>query len=284
VTQVQGDPNTTVVPVHDSDGGVLAVSMQIVGQTLYALALALFLIAARDTYRRRLILLPSKRDNRLRVARIMNETLTQVSNYLFTMSLINIGVGFATTTVFLALGVPYAIAWGFLFAAASFIPYIGPTVTIALCALAQLVIAPTLEEAVAAPIALLVINFIESNFVTPWLLSRRLEVSSLAVFLAVAGLAWLWGPFAAILAVPILIVFVAVARHVPGLEPWAVLLLADTEARSTVKETSRDRFFAKEQEILAEENGRSWTQWLHDIAVGKTKRPRPPQAERAHAA
>jgi predicted PurR-regulated permease PerM len=284
VTQVQGDPNTTVVPVQSSGGGVLEMSTKILGQTLYALALALFLIAARETYRKRLILLPTKRTNRLRVARIMNETLTLVSHYLFTMTLINIGVGVVTSVVFLLLGVPYAIAWGFLFGVASFIPYIGPTITIALCAVAQLVIAPTIEEAIAAPIALLVINFIESTFVTPWLLSRRLEVSSLAVFLAVAGLAWLWGPFAAILAVPFLIVFVAVARHVPGLEPWAVLLLADTEARSDVKETGRDRFFADEQEVLAEDKVKSWTSWVHDIAVGKPKRPRPAASERAQAA
>lgn len=284
VTQVQGDPNTTVVPVQSSGGGMLEVSTQILGQTLYALALALFLITSRETYRKRLILLPTERVNRLRVARIMNETLTQVSNYLFTMSLINIGVGFATTAVFLLLGVPYAIAWGFLMGVASFIPYIGPTVTIALCALAQLVIAPSLEDAIAPPIALLVINFIESNFVTPWLLSRRLEVSSLAVFLAVAALAWLWGPFAAILAVPFLIVFVAVARHVPGLEPWAVLLLADTEARSEVKETGRDRFFAEEQRALEEEQTKSWVTWVHDIAVGKSKRVGRPSAERAKAA
>lgn len=283
VTQVQGDPNTTVVPVQSSGGGVLEVSTQILGQTLYALALALFLIAARETYRKRLILLPSQRENRLRVARIMNETLTQVSNYLFTMTLINIGVGVTTAITFLFLGVPYAIAWGFLFGVASFIPYIGPTITIALCAVAQLVIAPSLEGAIAAPVALLVINFIESNFVTPWLLSRRLEVSSLAVFLAVAGLAWLWGPFAAILAVPMLIAFVAVARHVPGLEPWAVLLLADSDPRSEVKETGRERFFAGEEAVLEEDKAKSWTAWVHDIAVGKSKRPRPPQSERAAA-
>lgn len=272
VTQVQGGPNATVVPVQSSGGGMLEVSTQILGQTLYALALALFLITTRETYRKRLILLPTERANRLRVARIMNETLTQVSHYLFTMTLINIGVGFATAVAFMILGVPYAIAWGFLFGVASFIPYIGPTITIALCAVAQIVIAPTIEEAIAAPVALLVINFLEANFLTPWLLSRRLEVSSLAVFLAVAGLAWLWGPFAAILAVPLLIVFVAVARHVPGLEPWAVLLLADAEARSEVNETGRDRFFAEEQDMLEDDKDKSWARWVHDVAVGKAKR------------
>src|SRR5262249_4144401 len=43
VTQVQGGANTTVVPVQDSGGGLLQVSTQIMGQTLYAFALALFL-------------------------------------------------------------------------------------------------------------------------------------------------------------------------------------------------------------------------------------------------
>lgn len=127
-------------------------------------------------------------------------------------------------------------------------------------------------------------NTIESNLITPWLLSRRLVVSSLAVFLTVALFAWLWGPVAAIVAVPLLIVFGAVARHVPGLEPWAVLLLAENESTLEVKETVRDRFFAEDAALSGNraENQSKWMRWVKAHAL--VKLPLARRRERADAA
>jgi hypothetical protein len=83
--------------------------------------------------------------------------------------------------------------------------------------------------------------------VTPWLVSRRVAVSSIAIFLTVTFFLWLWGAFAAIVAVPLLILFSAVARHVPSLEPFAVLLLPEHASSNEVTETPRARFFAQEE-------------------------------------
>src|SRR5262249_8619070 len=96
--------------------------------------------------------------------------------------------------------------------------------------------------------------------------------SSLAVFLTVAMFAWLWGPVAAIVAVPLLIVFSAVARHVPTLEPWGVLLLAENETKLEVKETARDRFFAEDAALNGNREGRApeWVGWV--VSRGPFKR------------
>jgi predicted PurR-regulated permease PerM len=236
---------TVVEPVAMS---VLQSAPLILSQTLYVIALSLFLIMVREPYRRRIILLPKSRVNRLRVARILNETFSHVSHYLFVVACINFGLGAATAVVFTLLGVPYALVWGFVFAIANFIPYIGPTGTMILCGVVQLATANTLIEAAMAPLVMFVLNLIESNVVTPWLVSRRVAVSSIAIFLTVTFFLWLWGPFAAIVAVPLLILFSAVARHVPGLEPVAVLLLAEHEASNEVTETPRARFFAEQEE------------------------------------
>jgi predicted PurR-regulated permease PerM len=230
----------------------------VVSQTLYVVALALFLIMVREPYRRRLILLPRSRVNRLRVARIMNETLTHVSHYLFVVACINFGLGAATAIAFWAAGIPYALVWGFVFAVANFIPYIGPTGTMILCGAVGLATANTLFEAALGPIIMFVLNLIESNLVTPWLVSRRVAVSSIAIFLTVTFFLWLWGAFAAIVAVPLLILFSAVARHVPGLEPVAVLLLAEHEGSNEVTETPRSRFFADQEENAKDQKVAWW--------------------------
>jgi predicted PurR-regulated permease PerM len=248
MSQIPGGDGAAQVaaPAQSSGGAVMELAPKVIAQTLYAFVLALFLISVREPYRKRLILLPSGHEQRLRVARIMNESLAQVSHYLFVMTMINAGVAVAAALAFTVLGVPYAVVWGVAFGIACYIPYVGPTVTIALCALTQLVAAPSLEEALVPPLVLVCINFIESTFVTPWLVSRRVAVSSLGVFLTVAMFGWLSGPFAAVVAVPVLILFAAVARHVPGLEPFAILLLAENETTIEGKKTGLGKLFAAE--------------------------------------
>ena len=242
------DPGgTRSAATRESGGTVLQFAPQMLAQTLYVLVLASFFISTRETFRIRLIRMASTHAMRVRVSLILNDALAQVANYLFTMSLINTGVALTVTVVFTLLGVPYAIAWGSVFGLACFIPYAGPTVTIILCTLTQLVMIPDLTTALLPPFALLAINFAEANIITPWLVSSRIEVSSLAVFLTVALFAWLSGPFAAIVAVPVLIVFTSIARHVPALDPVANLLMAEgstaRDAPTQTQTVSQNRQF-----------------------------------------
>jgi predicted PurR-regulated permease PerM len=59
------------------------------------------------------------------------------------------------------------------------------------------------------------------------LLSRRIVVSPVAIFVMVATLVWMWGVGAAITAVPMLILFHTIAQHVPSLRPLARLLATE---------------------------------------------------------
>lgn len=254
VSQLRTDDGSPKVsaPVQSSGAAVMELAPQVIGQTIYVLVLALFLISVREPYRKRLIMLPATREHRLRMARILNESLSQVSHYLFVMTMINTGVAVAVTLAFELQGVAYAAVWGLAFGIACYIPYVGPTVMIAICTLTQLVTAPTITQALIPSILLLIVNFIESNFVTPWLISRRIAVSSLAVFLTVAMFALLAGPFAAIVAVPLLILFSTVAHHVPGLEPIAILLLPEGETSLETQKSGLKKLFAAESALHAE--------------------------------
>jgi predicted PurR-regulated permease PerM len=202
----------------------------------------------------------------------MKETLTHVSHYLFVVACINFALGAATALAFWIAGVPYALVWGFVFAVANFVPYIGPTGTMILCGVVQLVTGNTLIDAIVPPLIMFVLNFIESNLATPFLVSRRVAVSSLAIFVTVTVFLWLWGALAAIVAVPLLILFNAIARHVPGLEPVAVLLLSEGEPSNEVTETARAKFFADAAEL---EGKAPW--WK----VPRRKIPRPRQVPAA---
>jgi predicted PurR-regulated permease PerM len=54
---------------------------------------------------------------------------------------------------------------------------------------------------------------VEGHFVTPGIMGRQLYLNPLAVFLSLVFWTWLWGPFGAFLAVPILIIVLVAAHH-----------------------------------------------------------------------
>ncbi len=260
-------PPGTVVAAPDNGGSFIETAPAALAQTFYVIALALFLINVRKVYRKRLILLSSDRGDRLRVARIMNESLEQVSQYLFVMMCIGIGVGVVTAISFAIAGIDNPLFWGTAFGIGSLIPYIGPTSVILVCALVQFALEPTLAQAAVGPLLLLAINTVEANFVTPLLVSRRTAVSAIAIFLTIALFVWLWGPAASIVAVPLLILFSAVAKHVPSLQPYAILLQAESNHADEITNATRFQFFADDPSSKE----RTWPDYIRSFIARKTR-------------
>jgi predicted PurR-regulated permease PerM len=97
---------------------------------------------------------------------------------------------------------------------------------IGVVALAGLLTFEDWTRIVAAPAILTVIHFAESQFVTPAFVSRRCALNTVAVFLTIALLGWMWGAMGAIVAVPLLILVSTIAAHLPSLR-WLEILLSD---------------------------------------------------------
>jgi predicted PurR-regulated permease PerM len=68
-------------------------------------------------------------------------------------------------------------------------------------------------NALVLPLLYLLIVTVEAQFVTPALMSRRLEMNSFLVFVGLVFWSWMWGLAGAFLAVPLLIAGSAVVRH-----------------------------------------------------------------------
>jgi predicted PurR-regulated permease PerM len=65
-----------------------------------------------------------------------------------------------------------------------------------------------------APFAVIVVlNAIEAQVVTPMIIGSRIKIAPIAVFLAIAFGAWLWGAAGALVATPALIVMAAFVRR-----------------------------------------------------------------------
>jgi predicted PurR-regulated permease PerM len=209
------------------DGLFLSVARRapsVVEKGIYVTVLTIFLLACRRRYTDQLILFPKTYANRLRMARICRDVQQKVSGYLFVLAVINTGLALITALCFYLAGIGDPLLWGIAFGIMNFIPFIGPTLVILAAAIFGFAAADTIPHALAPPFILLGLNTIEANLVQPWLLSRRIVISPVAIFLTVVTLVWLWGPLAAITAVPLLIFFHTVALQVPALQRVGYLL------------------------------------------------------------
>ncbi|MBC8035750.1 MAG: AI-2E family transporter [Rhizobiales bacterium] len=182
-----------------------------------ALVIAIFLMASGDLFYEKLVrVLPTLTDKKTAL-RIVYDVEREVSSYLLATTAINLGVAVAVAISFQLLGMPTPYLWALLAFVLNFIPYIGPVAGMALSGLASIVIFDSLGYALLAPLAYAAIIGIETQIVSPCVLSRRLRLNSVAILLALAFWAWAWGIAGIIVAVPLLVTFRVFCGHLDAL-------------------------------------------------------------------
>jgi predicted PurR-regulated permease PerM len=195
-------------------------------QIAYAGVLAFMVLAHRNSHRRQILRIPASFETRVRLARMMRDINERVGHYLFSLAVIYTVVAMLATVALVLIGLPNAIMWGVLMGIASFVPFVGPPVVIGLASLAGLLTFEEWPRIAAVPVLLTLIHFSESQFVTPAFVSRRCALNTVAVFVSIGLLGWMWGAIGAIVAVPLLILISTIAAHLPSLR-WLEVLLSD---------------------------------------------------------
>lgn len=170
-----------------------------------ALILALFLLSTGTLFYEKVVGIMPLMSEKKRALRVIYDVERQVSRYLFTITLINAGLGAAIGAGLWLYGMPNPIMWGCIAAILNFLPFIGAWAGTAALAATAMVVYPTLGTALVAPAIYFGFTIIEGNFLTPLIVGRRLELNIVAVFLTVTVWGWLWGLVGALMAVPILV-------------------------------------------------------------------------------
>jgi len=191
--------------------------LQVTITLVATLVIAVFLMSSGDLFYEKLVrVLPTLTD-RKRALRIVYELETEVSTYLLTLTAINAILGLAVALTFHALGMPSPYLWGLLTFFFNFIPYVGALTGVALSAFMAIVTFDSLGYALLIPAAFTVLSLIESEIASPLVLSRRLQMNSVAILLSLAFWAWLWGIPGAAIAVPVLVTIKVFCNHIEGL-------------------------------------------------------------------
>jgi predicted PurR-regulated permease PerM len=173
----------------------------------------LFFLVGQLSFRGLLVTLFSDRDAKLRMLKIMNDIEHNLAGYLTTVTMINAALGTIVGIGTWLLGFPNPVIFGLLAAFFNYVPYVGPAAMVVVLFGVGLVSFPSLGQAAIAPACFVALTTMEGHFITPAIIGRRLTLNPLLVVLALAFWTWLWGPFGAFLATPMMIIGLVILHH-----------------------------------------------------------------------
>jgi predicted PurR-regulated permease PerM len=156
----------------------------------------------------------------------------RVQRYLILKTLVSLATGALVTLLVWAVGLDFALFWGFLAFVLNYIPNVGSFLA-ALPAVLLSSIQLGGPRTVILAAGYLVINVVLGNLVEPAIMGRGLRMSPFAIFLALVFWGWLWGPLGMILSVPLTVSLKILLENTENLR-WIALLL-DRRPRDPAK-------------------------------------------------
>ncbi len=183
------------------------------GELVLFFATLFFFLISQIELRNHVVSMFSSRDTKLRFLKIMRDIERNLAGYLTVVTIVNIAVGGIVAIGAWAIGLPNPAIFGLLAGLLNYVPYVGPAIMVIVLFGVGLVTFPSLGHAVIAPVGLVILTTLEGHFITPTIVGRRLTLSPLLVFLALAFWTWMWGPIGAFLAVPLSIIGLVAVNH-----------------------------------------------------------------------
>ena len=163
-------------------------------------------------------------ENTGKVSAVLGETKSAVKSYMVGLLLEALIVAIMNSVALLLLGVDYAILLGVIGALLNMLPYIGGLVGIAL----PIIIASVTKDGFSTQLgilgAYLLIQFIDNNFLVPFLVSSRVKINALISIIVVLLGGALWGVAGMFLSIPVIAILKIIFDRLPEMRPWGKLL------------------------------------------------------------
>jgi predicted PurR-regulated permease PerM len=190
------------------------------------------------------------RSNRRALLRVCGSIRVQAAHYLQIVTAINVTFGIATGVTLALLGVDDAMAYGVIAGLMNFIPILGALITTCVLLAGGLAEHGTVPGILLPPAMFLALHLLESQFVTPQFLGRRLLLNPLIIIAGVLVGAAAWGAGGAFLAVPILTAVKLALDANPDSHRWGQVLGRGALIDSQSEEMRRARLRRRPRDIM----------------------------------
>ncbi len=183
------------------------------------LIFTIFILLYSEDLRDRLVRLVGRRDLH-RTILAMNDAARRLSRYFLFQLALNASFGTLIGLCLWGVGLPNPVLWGILSALMRFVPFIGTFIALLPPLVLALAVAPGWSMAFAVAGLFIVSELVMGQVVEPLIYGHSTGLSPIAVIVATAFWALLWGPVGLLLATPLTVCLVVIGRHV---EPLAFL-------------------------------------------------------------
>jgi predicted PurR-regulated permease PerM len=235
----QPEPARTPLPVEVQSAepayAIIGASGHFLGAAVVVFVVAFFLLAFSDTLLKQAVESRPSFAEKRNVVELVHNIESGISRYLATITIINVGLGIVTALTLWQLGVPNPVLWGVLATTLNYVPHVGAFLCMAILFFVGAVAHQSLWAGAGVAGAFAVITAVESYLVTPLTLSKSLQLSPLAVILAVLFWGWLWGIPGALMAAPLLTVMKIICDQFEPLATLGVVLGGKTANGGVVR-------------------------------------------------
>lgn len=188
-------------------------------------------------------------ENTDKVSEVLGETKSAIQSYMVGLLLEALVVAVLNTVALLLLGVEYAVLLGVIGALLNMLPYIGGIVAIAL----PVIIASVTKDGFSTQLGIIgayaLIQFIDNNFLVPFLVSSRVKINAFFSIVVVLFGGALWGVAGMFLSIPFVAILKIIFDRLPEMKPWGKLLGDEVPTRHKGEIWLRRR---KRKEALSE--------------------------------
>jgi len=182
-----------------------------------------FLLAEQPYLSNKLVKLEDNEMRRNETGKVIRAIAHQVQTYLGVCTFLSVAMALVTYVLLVLLGVHFAGFWALIMFFANYIPTVGGAAVIA-PALSALLQTESLGQFLIVGALLGGVHFVLANIVSTVMLGRTLNMSPLAIILALSFWGLIWGVSGLFLAVPMTGALVIICEHVDGLRWFAIAM------------------------------------------------------------
>ncbi|MEO8582484.1 MAG: AI-2E family transporter [Flavitalea sp.] len=166
--------------------------------------------------------------HKIKVEEVLSESRVIIQSYMVGLMLEMGIVAILNATGFLLIGIKYAIFLAVLAAILNMIPYIGMLIAGITCMLITLTTSENLSDVIWVAVVLLIVQFIDNNFLMPYVVSSKVKINALVSIIGVLIGGALAGVSGMFLSIPGIAIMKAIFDRVDELKPWGMILGDDT--------------------------------------------------------